>query len=72
MKYSKDKLLNIGIEKLKNFGFLNVTKENIFEDEVYRYHFKKFMSVMLGQEEDIDVAIKELFTSLEKKKNETD
>ncbi|MDP1802016.1 MAG: hypothetical protein Q8L81_11730 [Bacteroidota bacterium] len=67
MKYSKDKLLDIGIEKLKNFGFLNVTKENIFEDEVYRYHFKKFISLRLGQENETDVVIKELFANIEKK-----
>jgi hypothetical protein len=70
MAYSKDQLLEIGIHKLKNFGFVNVDKKNVLEDEVYSYHFKKFMSFLLGQNEDLDLAIKELFTSIDKK-NET-
>lgn len=67
MNYSKDKLLEIGIEKLKNYGFINVNKNNVFEDEVYKYHFKKFISFLLGQNDDLDAAIKELFSSIDKK-----
>lgn len=70
MKYSKDKLLDIGIEKLKNYGFINVTKNNVLEDEVYKYHFKKIISFLLGQDDDLDRAIKELFSSIDKKENE--
>ncbi len=70
MTYSKDELLEMGINKLKNFGFVNVSRKNILEDEVYAYHFKKFMSFLLGQDEDLDSSIKELFTSIDKK-NET-
>ena len=67
MIYSKENLVDIGIEKLKNFGFVNVNKKNVFDDEVYKYHFKKFMVIMLGQDENLDVAIKELFSSIDKK-----
>ncbi|MES2132319.1 MAG: hypothetical protein V4506_08200 [Bacteroidota bacterium] len=70
MAYSKDELLELGIKKLKNFGFLNVNRKNVLEDAVYAYHFKKFMSFLLGQSEDLDLAIKELLTSIDKK-NET-
>lgn len=70
MKYSKEKLLDIGIEKLKNFGFINVTKNNVLEDEVYKYHFEKMISFLLGQDDDLDRAIKELFSSIDKKTNE--
>lgn len=65
--YTREKLVDIGVEKLKNFGFINVNKNNVFDDEVYKYHFKKFMSIMLGQNESIDTAIKELFSSIDKK-----
>ena len=68
--YSKDDLLEMGIQKLKNFGFVNVNKTNILEDEVYAYHFKKFMSFLLGQNEELDTSIKDLFTSIDKQ-NET-
>lgn len=62
MKYSKDKLLDIGIKKLKNFGFVNVTRTNIFEDEVYMYYFKRFMVFLKGKSEELDRLIDELFS----------
>lgn len=71
MSDSKDKLLELGIDKLKKFGFVNVTEKNVFEDEVYTYHFKKIIYFLLGQSEDLDRSIKELLTSIDKKKNET-
>lgn len=67
MTYTKDNLLEIGAEKLKKFGFIHVTKNNVLEDEVYKYHFKKFISFLLGQDEDLDMAIRELFSSIDKK-----
>lgn len=70
MEYTKEQLLEIGVDKLKNYGFVNVTKSNVFEDEVYCYHFKKFMSFLLGQNEDLDKSIKELLMFIDKK-NET-
>lgn len=67
MMHTREKLVDIGIEKLKNFGFVNVNKTNVFVDDVYKYHFKKFMSIMLGQNENLDAVIKELFSSIDKK-----
>jgi hypothetical protein len=67
MKYTKDKLLDIGIKKLKNFGFVNVTKTNIFEDEVYLYYFKRFMVFLKGKSEELDRSIEELFSLANKK-----
>lgn len=68
MHYSKDKLIDIGIEKLRNFGFVYADKNNVFEDDVYRYHFKQFMLVMLGRNEKLDRTIKKLFSSIDKQK----
>jgi hypothetical protein len=67
MKYSKDKLINVSVKKLKKMGFVNITKENLFKDEVYIYHFKAFMNALSGQYEDLDVAIKKLFSLIDKK-----
>lgn len=67
MIYTKEKLVDIGIEKLKKFGFINVNRENVFYDEVYKYHFIKFMAAMLGQDENLDIAIKDLFSGINKK-----
>ncbi len=66
MNYSKDQLIEMGVEKLKNFGFVYANKNNVFEDDVYKYHFKKFMSVMSGQNEEQDTAINELFSLIDK------
>lgn len=70
MIYTKEKLIDIGIEKLKTFGFINVNRNNVFLDEVYIYHFKKLISIMLGQDENLDITIHELFSSIDTKKNE--
>jgi hypothetical protein len=51
-------------------GFVNVTKTNIFEDEVYKYHFKIFMKSIIGKNEDTDQIIFELFSTIDKNGNE--
>lgn len=70
MKNPNDKLLAIGIKKLKTLGFINVTKDNLMHDEVYNYHFRIFTNFLKGQNEDLDRSIDELFASIEKKTNE--
>jgi len=70
MKYSKNKLVDIGITKLKNFGFVNVTKDNIFSDEVYKYYFKIFMNSLRAQNKNLDQSIDELLSAIDKKTNE--
>lgn len=69
MIYSKDKLIEISVRKLKKMGFVNITKENILKDEVYIYHLKAFMNALKGEYENLDVAIKELFSSIDNKGN---
>lgn len=71
MDYSKDKLLELGLEKLRNFGFENVSKKNVFEDEVYKYHLKIFMNSLKGQNDILDITIKELVSTIDKTRNET-
>jgi len=67
MTYSKDKLIDISVSKLQKMGFINITKENIFLDEVYLYHFKAFLNALKGQYENLDVTIKELFFLIDNK-----
>lgn len=66
MNYSKDKLLELGLEKLKNLGFVNVNKKNLFDDEVYKYHLKIFMNSLKGQSDIMDMTIKELVATIDK------
>lgn len=66
MDYSKDKLLELGLEKLRNFGFENVSMKNVFEDEVYKYHLKIFMNSLKGQNDTMDITIKELVSTIDK------
>lgn len=70
MEYTEEKLIGIGIEKLKKFGFIHVNRNNVFLDEVYKYHFKKFISIMLDQDKNLDTTIQKLFSSIDKKHNE--
>jgi hypothetical protein len=67
MKYSKNKLVDIGVSKLKNFGFVNVTKDNLFDDEVYKYYFKIFMNSIRVQNENAGRSIDELLSVMDKK-----
>ena len=69
-KISKARLLTLGVEKLKNFGFVNVSKANVLNDEVYRYYLKKFLSTMLGQSDATDAHINELFNTMEEIRHE--
>ena len=70
MKYVEENLIEGCVEKLKALGFINATKENIFQDEVYKYHLKTFINSLKGNTDNLDRAIKELFTSIDKKENE--
>jgi hypothetical protein len=67
MKYTKDKLLDVGVERLRHFGFVNVNRRNVLEDEVYAYHLKRYLSLLLGKNNDQDSIIKELITLIDKK-----
>jgi hypothetical protein len=68
MIYSEDNLIDGCVEKLKTLGFINATKENILRDEVYKYHLKIFMNSLKGHTDNLDIAIKELISKMEKNK----
>lgn len=70
IRISKDRLLSMAIEKLRNFGFVNVTRANVLKDEVYRYYLKKFLLTMLGQSDATDANIDELINMLDEIKYE--
>lgn len=65
MKISKEHLLDMGIKKLKSFGFVNVNSTNVLEDEVYRYYLKEFLLNLPDRSEAIDKYIMELFHGLD-------
>ncbi len=65
--YSKDELIGIGVQKLKSFGFVYVNKTNVLEDEVYVYHFKKFMFSLLGRTPELDQSINQLLATIDNK-----
>lgn len=63
----KDSLIGIGVKKLKLFGFINVTTENIMSDEVYSLYFKRILQSMLGKRQADDATINELISLLKLK-----
>jgi hypothetical protein len=52
-----EQLIEKGVEKLKQFGFVNVTKENIFSDEVYCFFLIRFMNSFKGKSSSLDAQI---------------
>lgn len=50
-------LVGEGVRKLKNFGFLNVTEENILSDEVYVFLFIRFLKTQKGKSKELDKQI---------------
>jgi len=61
-----ENIFELGIKKLKNFGFVNVTKENILLDEVYSFFFLRFMSSLKGKTPELDKQIENFLNSIEK------
>ena len=41
--YTTVGLKRMGVRKLRTFGFMKVTPGNITGDEVYRYHFVRYL-----------------------------
>lgn len=66
----ENNIVDIGVKKLRNFGFTNVTKDNILHDEVYFFFFKRFITIMQGKDEKLDMQINELL-KISVKNNET-
>lgn len=53
-------LIDSGVKKLKNFGFIKVNEENILSDEVYCFFFHRFLDVLKGKNNELDKQIEEL------------
>lgn len=51
---SREELIITGVGYLKKFGFRNVNKENILTDEVYSFHFKRFLMLGRGADSERD------------------
>lgn len=52
-----DKLIEIGVKRLRRFGFINVTPENILSDEVYRYFLLRDTKILKGKNKELDKQI---------------
>lgn len=60
-KQIKDKLLIAGVKNLKEFGYPEVTKENIITDVIYEAFFKSMLVDNKGQAgKQVDEVIDEL------------
>lgn len=57
-------IIQQAVEKLKKFGFTNVTPANIMEDDVYRHYFEKILKENLNRELISDLVIRELLNEL--------
>ena len=60
----EQKLIENGIKNLKEFGYPNVNKENIFTDLIYSQFFKSMLEDNKGYKADIDTAIDNLLAKI--------
>ena len=54
-KEIKDLIVKRGIKNLKEFGYPNVTKKNIFTDEIYSKMFLSMLQDNLGRGFDTEI-----------------
>lgn len=66
-KYNLADLVGSGVRKLKNFGFVNVTEENILSDEVYVFFFSRFLDSQKGKNSELDKQIEMLLCLMKEK-----
>lgn len=66
-KGSPADLVGNGIKKLKSFGFVNVTEENILSDEVYVFFFIRFLDSQKGKSNELDKQIEMLLCLVKEK-----
>ena len=57
-------LISAGVKNLKEFGYINVTSENIITDEVYSQFFKSMLEENIGQNEKVDEVINQLLQEI--------
>ncbi len=60
----KEKLIMLGVGKLKKFGFVNVNKTNITTDEVYSLYFSKMLREINGCSFGTDTVANQLLDSM--------
>ena len=66
----KDFLLGAGVSNLKEYGYQNVTKENILTDDIFSAFFKSSLNDNKGSQNSnrqIDGVIDELIMQIDKK-----
>lgn len=56
----KEELLKAGVKNLKEFGYPEVTTENILTDIVYKAFFKSMLESNIGVTNQLDDVVKEL------------
>ena len=62
----KSKLIIAGVKNLIEFGYPNVTAENILTDEVYKLAFKSMLNDNLGYNKLVDKVINDLKSQINK------
>ena len=60
-----DNLINVGVTVLKEFGYSNVTQDNILTDDIYKQFYKKILTENLGVNQKVDEAIQTIFKKME-------
>ena len=53
MNITRETIIDLCVKSLKEFGYENVNKENIFTDEIYKLFFKRQLQDALEQIEDL-------------------
>lgn len=60
----KNHLLKAGVKNLKEYGYSEVTTDNILTDEIYSEFFKSMLEENLGSSFQVDDVIKELISKI--------
>lgn len=63
-KEIKEKLLNNGVNNLKEFGYPEVNKNTILTDDLYKEFFRSMLNANLGNNSQIDLVINELLSEI--------
>jgi len=61
---AKAMIIKNGVNNLKEFGYEDVTEENIFTDAIYSKMFKRMLESNQGEEDMIDTIIDEILTKI--------
>ena len=61
----RDKLIQNGVNNLKEFGYPNANTENILTDLIYASMFKSMLNDNIGHRPDLDLVIEKLLIDIE-------